>query len=142
MHTTAYWLELNEETMTKMKLSEEDLGYALRATANVLGNVAPFYVMADPADLRTIPMIRATFSKRPTIYIYDAYPGGVGFSRKLFYVHEDLLSAAKNLIMECACTAGCPSCVGPAEETGEKGKISALKLLEILIESSKQVAEK
>ena len=137
MHTTAYWLELDEATMERMKLSEEDLGYALRAMANVLGNVAPFYVMADPADLRTIPMIRATFSKRPTVYIYDAYPGGVGFSRKLFYVHEDLLAAAKQLIVECPCQSGCPSCVGPAEETGDSGKKSALKLLEILIKKEK-----
>ena len=132
MHTTAYWLELNEHTLKTLKLSQEDLGYSLKALANVLENVAPFYVMADPADMRTIPMIRATFSKRPTIYIYDAYPGGVGFSRKLFHIHADLLEAAKKLILECPCKSGCPSCVGPAQEVGEYSKRSTLNLLKFL----------
>lgn len=80
------------------------------------------------------PMIKATFSKKPTIYIYDAYPGGVGFSRKLFYVHDDLLKAAKQLILECPCKTGCPSCIGPALKVGELGKGSSLKLLEYVIE--------
>jgi len=101
--------------------------------ANVLENVAPFYVMWDPSDLRTIPMMKATLSKKATIYIYDAYPGGVGYSRKLFYAHDDLLQAAKTLILECKCKSGCPSCVGPVLEVGEYGKESALKLLECVL---------
>lgn len=130
MHTTSYWLEFEEKINESLKMTKDDMGFALQALANVLGNVAPFYVMADPADLRTVPMMRATFTKKPTIYIYDAYPGGVGFSRKLYYAHDDLVNAAKQLIQECPCTSGCPSCVGPALEVGELGKKSALKLLE------------
>jgi len=132
MHTTSYWLEFEENTATLLKISEAELGDALKALANVLGNVAPFYIMADPGDLQTVPMIKATFSKKPTIYIYDVYPGGVGFSRKLFYVHDDLLKAAKQLILECPCKSGCPSCIGPALEIGELGKESSLKLLEFV----------
>ncbi|MBL7095318.1 DEAD/DEAH box helicase [candidate division KSB1 bacterium] len=133
MHTTSYWLEFDGDTAVSLKISEAEMADALKALANVLGNVAPFYIMADPGDLRTIPMIKSTFSKKPTIYIYDAYPGGVGFSRKLFYVHDDLLKAAKQLILECPCKAGCPSCIGPALEVGELGKESSLKLLERVI---------
>jgi len=134
MHTTSYWLEFDEGTAKALKISEAELGDALKALTNILGNVAPFYIMADPGDLRTVPMIKAPFSKKPTIYIYDAYPGGVGFSRKLFYVHDDLLKAAKQLILECPCKSGCPSCVGPSLEVGEHGKSSSLKLLECVIE--------
>ena len=43
--------------------------------------------------------------------------------------HDDLLQAAKQLILECKCKSGCPSCVGPVLEVGELGKDSALKLL-------------
>jgi DEAD/DEAH box helicase domain-containing protein len=105
------------------------MGDALKALANVLENVAPFYVMGDPSDLRTVPMIKATFSKKATIYIYDSYPGGVGYSRKLFYAQDDLLQAAKQLILDCKCKSGCPSCVGPVMDVGEFGKESVLKLL-------------
>lgn len=133
MHTTAYWLEFAEGTEKELQISQADLGDALKALANVLENVAPFYVMGDPSDLRTVPMIKATFSKKATIYIYDSYPGGVGYSRKLFYAHDDLLHAAKQLILDCKCKSGCPSCVGPVLEVGELGKNSALKLLGCMV---------
>ena len=89
--------------------------------------------MADPGDLRTVPSIKATFSKKPTIYIYEAYPGGIGFSRKLLYVHDDLLSAAKKLIVECPCKSGCPSCIGPTLEFGQTDKSSALNLIALMM---------
>lgn len=133
MHTTSYWLEFEEDTATKLGMSEAALGEALKAVANVLSNVAPFYVMGDPSDLRAIPMVKSPFSKRATIYIYDVYPGGVGYSRKLFYAHDDLLKAARQHILDCKCKSGCPSCVGPVLEIGETGKNSALKLLEFIL---------
>jgi DEAD/DEAH box helicase domain-containing protein len=86
-------------------------------------------MMCDPRDLRAVPMVRATQSQRPTIYVYDNHAGGVGFSQKLFHLHDELKLAALELIQKCACEAGCPSCVGPVLEVGEKGKESAVALL-------------
>ncbi len=129
MHTTAYWWELNEDVKSILSLSEANLGDGLKAVANVLENVVPLWVMTDPKDLRTIPMLQSPFSGRPTIYIYEHTPGGVGYSRKIFGLHDELLKAAKTLIHSCGCQSGCPSCVGPVLEVGEKGKESALKLL-------------
>ena len=79
-------------------------------------------------------MLRSPFSEKPTIYVYEQSPGGVGYSRKIFGLHQDLLRASKSLIEACGCAQGCPSCVGPVLEVGEKGKESALKLLEISLE--------
>jgi len=132
MHTTAYWLEFDDRTEERLEMSQSDLGDALKALANVLENVVPFFVMGDPSDLRTVPMIKSPFSKKATIYIYDAYPGGVGYSQKLFLVHDELLQAARRLILECKCKSGCPSCVGPVLDVGEFGKASALKLIDLL----------
>ncbi|MBN1782480.1 DEAD/DEAH box helicase [bacterium] len=130
MHTTAYWWELDEESKARLDMTDANLGDALKAVANVLENVAPLWVMTDPMDLRTVPMLRSPFSSRPTIYIYEHTPGGVGYSRKLFGIHADLLEAAGQLIRSCHCSNGCPSCVGPVMEVGERGKESALRLLE------------
>ena len=132
MHTTAYWWEFDKSLEAILGLTGERFANALKSLANVLSNVAPIYVMSDPRDIRTIPMIRAPFTGLPTIYIYDAYPGGVGFSNKLFRIHDDLLIAAKSLISQCACKNGCPSCVGPMLEVGDDGKENALKVLEYL----------
>jgi len=130
MHTTAYWWELSDEIKEKLSFSEENLSDGIKAVANVFENVAPIWVMTDPKDLRAIPMLRSPFSQKPTIYIYEFTPGGVGYSKKLYGLHRDLLSAAKDLIMSCSCKTGCPSCVGPVLEVGEKGKESGLKILQ------------
>ena len=65
----------------------------------------------------------------PNIYLYDCYPGGVGLSEPLFRLHEKLLNHTWNLIADCPCEEGCPSCVGPVGEVGEKGKQVALEIL-------------
>lgn len=130
MHTTAYWWELEDSVRESLSFSESNLGDALKGVANVLEQVVPLWIMTDPSDLRTIPMLKSPFSSRPTIYIYEHTPGGVGYSRKIFSLHQDILQAAFDLIRKCGCRSGCPSCVGPALEVGEHGKASSLKLLD------------
>ncbi len=72
-------------------------------------------------------LVRKIFE--PNIYLYDSYPGGVGLSEPLFRMCNSLLEKARKLITECPCPSGCPSCVGPAGEIGEKGKEVALEIL-------------
>jgi len=131
MHTSAYWWELEADVKETLALTESSLSDGLKAVANVFSNVAPLWVMTDPKDLRALPMLRSPFSQKPTLYIYEFTPGGVGYSRKLFGMHNQLLQAARELIEACGCTNGCPSCVGPVLEVGEKGKESALRLLSL-----------
>ena len=71
----------------------------------------------------------------PNIYLYDRYPGGVGFSEPLFRMSESLLENTRRLIENCPCPSGCPSCVGPVGEIGEKGKEVALAILKELCAS-------
>jgi DEAD/DEAH box helicase domain-containing protein len=65
----------------------------------------------------------------PNIYLYDKYPGGVGLSEPLFRLCDSLLEKTLRLISNCPCPSGCPSCVGPLGEVGEKGKEVALEIL-------------
>ncbi len=130
MHTTSYWWVFPQRYEDILREEGLDFGEGLHGLSNVLGNVAPIYIMSDPKDIRTVPMVRDPFNKRPTVYIYDNYPGGVGFSEKLFDIHAQLVQASYSLIKNCPCESGCPSCVGPVMEIGEKGKASALRILE------------
>ena len=68
----------------------------------------------------------------PNLYLYDAYPGGIGFSEPLFRAHEILLAKTREQIAACPCENGCPSCVGPAGERGERAKEAALAILDRL----------
>jgi len=122
--------------------------------ANALGAIATLLVMCDARDLgtsmgenaelevseepdpeTTLPGKRTVVRKifEPNIYLYDSYPGGVGLSEPLFRLSESLLEKTHKLISECPCPTGCPSCVGPAGEIGEKGKEVALELLRRMV---------
>ncbi|MBN2091218.1 DEAD/DEAH box helicase [candidate division KSB1 bacterium] len=133
MHTTSYWFEFPDDAAKRLSLSSDTLGEGLRSLANVLHHVTAILMMCDIRDIQIVPMVRSPFSQEPTIYIYDNHAGGVGFSRKIYYMHEDLLHAAKDLILKCNCKNGCPSCVGPVLEVGERGKESALELIRLAL---------
>ncbi len=131
MHTTAYWVSLPEK-ITEM--SQTDVQNGLMGISNVLANAAPIYLMCDPGDIRVVHQVRSTFTQRPTVYIYDSYPGGVGFSEKLYELHDELFSTASDMVRLCVCDSGCPSCVGPINEftgTGNPKELT-LKLTEII----------
>jgi DEAD/DEAH box helicase domain-containing protein len=69
----------------------------------------------------------------PTLFIFDAYPGGIGFSELLFAEHQRLLSSARELIRSCSCTHGCPTCVGPTLEVGMSAKEAALAIIALIL---------
>jgi len=71
----------------------------------------------------------------PNVFVYDAYPGGIGLSEPLYRLHDRLLAESRALIAACACADGCPSCVGPAGEVGSKGKEVALAILDAVLGS-------
>ena len=68
----------------------------------------------------------------PNLYLFDAYPGGIGFSEPLFRTHDLLIQKTRELISACACEQGCPSCVGPAGDLAPRAKEAALALLDRL----------
>jgi DEAD/DEAH box helicase domain-containing protein len=72
---------------------------------------------------------------KPTLFLYDYYPGGIGLSRKVFEMRNTVWESALSLITECSCEHGCPSCVGPPVEVGSTGKESALLVLREMRES-------
>jgi len=105
----------------------------LSGLAYVLGNLAPLFLMCDSGDLGTHvePVENQNFGQ-PTIVLYDAIPAGIGFSEKLFEIHDELIARALELVRECPCADGCPSCVGPGGENGYGGKQEALEILKEL----------
>jgi len=68
-------------------------------------------------------------AEHPRIFVYDNYPGGIGFSEPLFRMTQDLLDKTRELVLGCPCESGCPSCVGPLGETGPQAKTVALDIL-------------
>jgi DEAD/DEAH box helicase domain-containing protein len=68
----------------------------------------------------------------PNLYLFDAYPGGIGFSEPLFRTHALLVQKTRELIAACPCEQGCPSCVGPSGDLAPGTKEAALAILDRL----------
>jgi DEAD/DEAH box helicase domain-containing protein len=91
--------------------------------------VAPVFVMADSADLHATAMIRSPFTDKPTLYLYDSVPGGVGFARKIWEQFDEICEAARRHLAACPCERGCPACVGAAVDSGDTARAGAAWLL-------------
>jgi len=106
---------------------------ALSGLAYLVRNLAPVFLMCDPRDLGTSVQARDLESGRPAIVVYDAIPGGVGLTPSLLESWPRLARAAMERVMQCRCTEGCPSCVGPAGESEPGAKNAVKKLLQMLV---------
>jgi DEAD/DEAH box helicase domain-containing protein len=106
---------------------------ALGGLAYVLRNLAPLYLMCDPNDIQLVAESRSPLTQAPTIVIYESVAAGVGFSQRLFELHDDLLTAALELVTDCRCRDGCPACVGPPGEIGPDTKQVTRQLLQMLL---------
>jgi DEAD/DEAH box helicase domain-containing protein len=77
-------------------------------------------------------------TQQPTIYLYERITAGLGFSARLFELHELLLGAALALVRGCSCRHGCPACVGPVLENELallETKQLTIAMLEVLIDA-------
>ena len=127
LHTQGTWFALPDQVVANM--NPRLVGGALSGLANILLNIAPLFLMSDKGDLGVSVEVRSSFDGKPTVYLYDSYPGGVGLSEKAFGMLPQMMAAAKELISGCACSDGCPACVGPVSETGEGVKDLCLDIL-------------
>ena len=109
---------------------------ALGGMAYVLRNLAPLYLMCDPGDIQVSAETRNPLTKAPTVVVYERVPAGVGFSQRLFELHDELLTSSLELVRDCRCREGCPACVGPPGEIGPETKAVTHQLLRVLAEGT------
>jgi DEAD/DEAH box helicase domain-containing protein len=137
MHTTSFWLHFPESFLARFPdLSRTERQNGLTGLANVLRTVAALLLMCDPRDLGIAfaeDISKGTRSFEPDLFLYDNYPGGIGQSQPLFKLSAKLLAGGMDVLRSCGCEAGCPACVGPVGEVGERGKEAAWRILGELV---------
>jgi DEAD/DEAH box helicase domain-containing protein len=105
----------------------------LAGLSYVLLNLAPLFLMCDINDLGAQSDVLSTLAeKQPAVVLYDLVPGGIGLSEALYDMHGELNRRAYELVSNCGCHNGCPSCVGPTGINGVGGKMETLALLSAL----------
>ncbi len=140
MHTTAFWLNFPAAFLQRFPdLSPTEKQNGLVGLGNALRTAAAFLLMCDPHDLGLAfseNFAQGLIVYEPDLYLYDAYPGSIGQSQPLFKMTGKLLEHATDLLAACPCESGCPSCVGPVGEVGERGKEAAARILAELRKSA------
>ena len=131
MHTTSYWLTVPATVTAVLPYAAVDRRDGVVALAFAMKQVAQLLLMCDGHDIGI--SIESSPEGDHTIFVYDNYPGGIGFSEPLFRMHDELVAATRHLIARCECENGCPGCVGPVGNTGPLAKAAALRILDLLV---------
>jgi DEAD/DEAH box helicase domain-containing protein len=108
--TQALWYEL-PEPLLRDEFPLEVLQGSLHAAEHGQIAVLPLIAMCDRWDIGGLSTAFHHQTGRPTVFIYDGHPGGIGIARVGFHAFEVLVRDALRLISECPCRSGCPSCV-------------------------------
>jgi DEAD/DEAH box helicase domain-containing protein len=137
MHTTSFWLHFPEAFLARFPdLTPTEKQNGLNGLGNALRTIGSLLLMSDPRDLGvalTEDIAQGLKTFEPNLFLYDNYPGGIGQSAPLFKLTRKLLEGAADLLATCPCETGCPSCVGPVGEVGERGKEAAARILAQLL---------
>ena len=146
MHTTAYWLTIPSTVMAALPFAADDRRDGVVGLSFAMRQIAQLLLMCDRQDIGISigsgnegdsPVLTrtgepVTLSDEPRIFIYDNYPGGIGFSEPLYAIDDELRRRTRDLIAGCECQNGCPTCVGPIGNTGPMAKTVALRVLDLI----------
>jgi DEAD/DEAH box helicase domain-containing protein len=140
MHTTGFWWIIDRPAPYLARWSAAFLIDALRGAGAALETVASISLMCEPQDIgRTLgsddevnvgadgPAASPSQSGnyQPTLFLYDALPGGVGLARRIYERAEELFERAARLVASCTCRAGCPACIGAASAPLDSGRFDS-----------------
>ena len=131
MHTTACWWTLPD--WLERDYERERLTNAMVGLAHLMRHIAPMFLMCAAQDIRVVYHVRDPYTGKPTLFLCDSTPGGIGLSDRVFEMDRELFARAREMLAECPCPDGCPSCVGAT--VGKGGKGTLLEVLNRLLEN-------
>jgi DEAD/DEAH box helicase domain-containing protein len=109
--TRAFWYTIDDEVLGRAGLAPEQVPGALHAAEHAGIGILPLFTICDRWDVGGVSTPFQADTGRPTIVIYDGFPGGVGIAELGFAAGRRHLEATRAVIERCPCTRGCPSCV-------------------------------
>ncbi len=124
MHTTSAWIDFDEEYLAA-RVGKAVIGRILYSLAYILQNIVPLFTLSDFSDIKVLHQTRSNYSGKPSIFIYDSVPGGVGIAERAFEILALIAEESIKVVSRCACASGCPGCIGPlpAEDGAVKDRV-------------------
>ena len=131
--TVAVWFDLPPEAVAKIDTAQLDFAGGLHAAEHAAIGILPLFALCDRNDIGGVSTPLHPDTGKAQIFIYDAYPGGIGIAEKGFDLIEELWQATLKVIIECPCLEGCPSCI-QSPKCGNNNKPLDKKAARILLE--------
>ena len=119
IHTRAVFLSLKEGSPAAeafAMIPDTMQAPVLARVAALLRNTSPLFLLCRGTDIGVSGRVRDPHYECPGIFIYDTYPGGIGLADNFTSKMTEILKACLDLVSDCQCSEGCPSCVGPPDQ--------------------------
>jgi DEAD/DEAH box helicase domain-containing protein len=109
--TVALWWEVPPEILAQVRWRGLDVAGGLHAVEHAAIGLLPLFALCDRWDIGGLSTVLHPDTEAATVFIYDAFPGGVGIAEKGFDLLAGLWRATYEAVRDCPCEAGCPSCI-------------------------------
>ena len=109
--TKAFWVIPAPDTEQRVKHSNLDLAGGLHGAEHAIIALMPLHVMCDRWDIGGLSSPAFGENCEPAVFVYDGYEGGIVLAEKAYELLPDVFSSAHELVRDCGCDEGCPSCI-------------------------------
>lgn len=128
LHTSAVWATFDKPAEANTHLFAD----AMVGASYALHSFIPLFLDCDRKDVHVVPQIKSILDEKPTFFIYDSYPGGIGLAERMMDRFEELVEESIHQVSSCPCIDGCPACIG-AQEANVGLKQEVITLLHELV---------
>ncbi|MCX6683498.1 MAG: DEAD/DEAH box helicase [Methanoregula sp.] len=109
--TKAFWFIPAPDTEQRIEHLQLDLAGGLHGAEHAIIGLMPLHVMCDRWDIGGLSSPAFGENCEPMVFVYDGYEGGIGLAEKAYELLPALFSSAHELVRDCRCDEGCPSCI-------------------------------
>ncbi|MCK4221660.1 MAG: DUF1998 domain-containing protein, partial [Dehalococcoidia bacterium] len=109
--TKSLWFDLPQKALDMIAEAGLDFHGGLHACEHAAIGMLPLFALCDRNDVGGVSIPLHPDTGKAQVFIYDAYPGGIGIAEKGFEVVEELWEATLKLVQQCPCEDGCPGCI-------------------------------
>ena len=131
--TVALWFDLPAGAVKRLEEARLDFAGGLHAAEHAAIAILPLFALCDRNDIGGVSTPLHPDTGRAQVFIYDAYPGGIGIAEKGFDLLPELWQATLKTIIECPCLEGCPSCI-QSPKCGNNNKPLDKEAAQVLLE--------
>ena len=111
LSTVAVWWTVSDAQVARAGIAPAELPGAAHAAEHASIGLLPLFATCDRWDIGGVSTPMHPDTGRATVFVYDGHPGGAGFSERAFETAATWLQATRDVIGDCGCAEGCPSCV-------------------------------